>query len=112
MFLSWVQVGSYRMRSIWIGSFRIWVYSDRYLSVMVLSGKRNLDSKGIYKFSVRFWVRYFRIGFGSGFRILIKMLRPIAECSTRASRRERVISARKKVDIFIKVICQPFELFL
>ena len=54
MFLSRVKIGSYHAESIWVGSFWVWVYSSRFLSVPVLSGKRNLDPKGIFKFLIRF----------------------------------------------------------
>ena len=69
MFLSRVQIGSFRVR----------VYSGRFLSVPVLSGKKNLDPKGTCKFSVRFRVGYFWVGSGSGLRVQVKMPRPTYE---------------------------------
>ena len=77
MFLSRVQIGSYRIGSIWFGSFRVRVYSGRFFSVPVLSGKKNLDPKDICKFSVRFCVRYFRVDSGSDFRVQVKIPRPV-----------------------------------
>ena len=53
MFLSQVQIGSYRVGSIRVGSFRVRVYS-----VWFFLGKKNLDPKDICKFSVRFWVGF------------------------------------------------------
>ena len=76
MFLSRVQISSYPVESIQLGSFRVRIYSDQFLSVPVLSGKRNLDPKSIYKFSVRLWSKYFWLGSRSGFRIQVKMPRP------------------------------------
>ena len=78
MFLSRVQIGSYRIGSIRIGFFRVRAYLGRFPSVPVLSGNINLDPKGTYEFSVRFWVEYFWIGSGSGFRVQVKMPRPNA----------------------------------
>ena len=76
MFLSRVQIGSYQVGSIRVGSFRVRVYSGRFLSVPVLSDKRNLDPKGTCKFSNRFRVGYFLVGSGSGFRVQVKMPKP------------------------------------
>ena len=77
MFLSWVQIGSYRVGSIRVGSFRVRVYSGRFRSVPVLSGKINLDPKGNCKFSVRFRVGFFLVGSGSSFQVQVKMPMPI-----------------------------------
>ena len=78
MFLSRVQIGSYRVGpglfgpvlfgsgSIRIGSF----------SVSVLSGKKKLNPKNTCKFFVQFWIGYFWIGSGSGLRVQVKMPRP------------------------------------
>ena len=61
MFLGRLKIGSYWVGSIWIGYFWVRIYSGRFLSVLVLLGKRNLDPKGTCKFSV-----WFRVGiFGS-----------------------------------------------
>ena len=76
MFLSRVKIGSYRVGSIRVGSFQVRVYSGRFLSVPVLLGKRNLDPKSTYKFSIRFRIGYFLVGSGSGFRVQVKMPRP------------------------------------
>ena len=76
MFLSRVQIGSYWVGSIRVGSFRICVYSGRFLSVPVLSGKRNLDPKNTC-ILVRFRIACFLVGFGSDFRVQGKMPRPI-----------------------------------
>ena len=56
-----------------MGSCWIQIYSDWFLSVPVLSGKINLDSKSTCKFLVRFRVRYFQVGSGSFFRVQVKM---------------------------------------
>ena len=48
MFLSRVLIGSYRVGFIRVGSFRGRVYSDLFLSVPILSGKRNLDQHVTY----------------------------------------------------------------
>ena len=75
MFLSRIQIGSYRVRSIRIGSFRVRVYSGRFLSVPSPFGYKKLDPKGTYKFSVRIRVGYFWVGSGSGLRVQVKMPR-------------------------------------
>lgn len=73
MFLSWVQIFFYRIGSIRIGSFRVRIYSGRFLSVPVFSGKRNLDPKNTCKLSTRFQVKYFWVGFGSDLWVQVKM---------------------------------------
>ena len=77
MFLSRVHIGFYR-----VGSIRVRIYSGRFFSVAVLSGKINLDRKGNCKFSVRLRMRYFFVGFGSGFRVNVKMPGPNEEDSS------------------------------
>ena len=72
MFLSRVQIGFYRVGYIRNSSFRVRVYSGRFISVPVLLGKRNLDPKGTCKFLVRFRVGYFWVGSGLGFWVQIK----------------------------------------
>ena len=76
MFLSRVQIGSYLFGSIRVGFFWVRVYSGRFFTVPVLSGKINLDPKGTCKFLVRFRVGYFLVGSGSEFRVQVKMPRP------------------------------------
>lgn len=76
MFLSRVQIGSYQVGYIRVGFFWVRVFSGRFLSVPVLSGKKILDSKGTYKFSVQFRIGYFQAGSGLNLRIQVKMPRP------------------------------------
>ena len=76
MFLSRVQsvlIGPGLFGSVFFGSGSIRIGS---FSVPVLSGKKNLDLKDTCKFSVRFWVGYFWVGFGLGLRVQVKMPRP------------------------------------
>ena len=70
--LSRVQIGSYQVGSIWFG------FLDPDLSGLVpfdfiFLGKRILDSKNTYKFSVWFQIGYFCISSSSDFRVHIKM---------------------------------------
>ena len=71
MFLSRVQIGSYRVGSIRVDYFRLRIYSDS-----VFSGKKILDPKNTCKFLVQFQFMYFWVGFDLGFQVLVKMSKP------------------------------------
>ena len=77
MFLSRVQIGSYRIGSIRIGSFGSGSIRIGSFSVPLLSDKKNLDPKDTCKFLVRFRIGYFWVGSGSDLRVQVKMPRPI-----------------------------------
>ena len=89
MFLGQVQIGSYWIKSIRVGSFRFW-----FLRI-----KRNLDPKCTCKFSVPFRIGYFLIGSGSGFRVEVKILRPILH-----------IHKIKNINIYIYVYIYIYQL--